>query len=82
LFVSQILSQKKQIFKNFINNFDKIQKQGLIRTYFFNTSNDFNKFLQQNNFQLVWDKSKSYLFFYNLGFNKNSKFVDHLVNID
>ena len=82
LFLNNILSWKKQIFENFINNFDKIQKEGLIRAYFFNVSGKFNQFLQQNNFQLVWDKNKTYLFFYNLGFNKNSKFVDHLVDID
>ena len=81
LFVNDLLKDKKMLAKNFINNFDKIKQEGLIRAYFFNKPK-FNKFLASNNFQLVWDKNKTYFFFYNFWFNKNSKFVDHLIEIN
>jgi len=64
LFVNDLLKDKKMLAKNFINNFDKIKQEGLIRAYFFNKPK-FNKFLASNNFQLVWDKNKTYFFFYN-----------------
>jgi hypothetical protein len=42
----------------------------------------FQKFLADNNFVFNHKLQTSYLFFYNLGYNKNSHFVDHLVKID
>ena len=81
LFVNELLKEKKMLVKNFINNLDKIRQENLIRAYFFDKPR-LNNFLANNNFQLVWDKNKTYFFFYNLWFNKNSKFVDHLIEIN
>jgi len=65
LFVNELLKEKKMLVKNFINNLDKIRQENLIRAYFFDKPR-LNNFLANNNFQLVWDKNKTYFFFYNL----------------
>jgi len=77
-----IQKNKKTMIKNFIRNYKKIVSNWYIRVYFPFVSNDFKKYLKENNFVFYDDKKSAYLFFYNIWNNKNSKFVDHIVEVN
>jgi len=77
-----ILKNKKTLLINFVKNYEKIRKQWLIRMYFVDISDDFKNFLKENNFVYYNDNKSAYLFFYNVGDNKSSKFVDHIVTVN
>jgi hypothetical protein len=82
-FVKQIiLSKKKDMFINFVKNYDKIRENGLIRVYLPEVTDKFQKYLKENNFVYYNDNKSAYLFFYNVGNNKASKFVDHVVTVN
>ena len=75
-------NKKKEIFTNFIKNFDKITKNQLIWIYIPNISTKLEQQLVNNNLYFKQNKNYTYIFFYNLGFNKNSHFVNHIVKIN
>jgi len=73
---------KKQIILNFIKNYKKIVSNWQIRVYFPWISNKFENYLKQSNLIFYQKPSYTYLFFYNLWFNKISKFIDHVIIVD
>lgn len=76
------LINKKQIFENFLKNYKKIVKKSLIRVYLPDIDNKFKNFLVEENLNFKQESTYAYLFFYNMWFNKNSKFVDHIVKVN
>ena len=83
LYLNNLLTKNKfDLIRNFVNNFTKIQNKGLIRFYLPFVSTWFKKFLIKNNFSLEKQKDYVYFFFYNVGFVKNSHFIDHIVKIN
>lgn len=80
--LNKLLKNKKEIFKNFLKNFNKIKGNRLIWIYIPEASWKLKKQLSENNLYFIQNKNFSYLFFYNLWFNKNSKFVDHIIKIN
>lgn len=81
-FVQDMIFDKKQISQNFIKNYDKIVNNELVRVYLPHVNQDFKKFLIQEKMNLAQENDFAYLFFYNMWFNKNSKFIDHIVTIN
>ena len=77
-----IQKNKKTMIKNFIRNYKKIVSNGYIRVYLPFVSQKFQNYLKENNFVFYNDKKSAYLFFYNIGNNKNSKFVDHITEVN
>ena len=73
---------KKQIILNFIKNYKKIVSSWQIRVYLSWISNKFENYLKQSNLIFYQKPSYTYLFFYNLWFNKISKFIDHVIIVD
>lgn len=73
---------KKQLILNFIKNYDKIVQSWKVRVYLPSISKDFEDYLKQSNLIYYKKENFAYLFFYNLWFNKISKFVDHIIILD
>jgi len=81
-YVKKILNNKKSIIRNFLKNYDKIINNSLIRIYLPNTSQKFQDLLKHNNLIFYQQDKFAYLFFYNLWFNKISKFIDHVIIVN
>ncbi len=80
--VNNLLEDKKQILKNFITNFKKITKNWLIQLYLPESSKKFQNFLRQENLNFYQQNWYWYIFFYNLWFNKTSKFIDKIITVN
>ena len=80
--VNNLLKNKKQIFTNFITNYNKIIQNWIIQAYLPESSKKFQEFLKQENLNFYQKKGYAYLFFYNLWFNKTSKFIDHIITVN
>ncbi len=73
---------KKDLALKFIKNYKNILKEWKIRVYLPWISKNFENHLKQSNLIYYKKPSYAYLFFYNIWFNKISKFVDHIIILD
>jgi len=73
---------RKSLILQIIKNYKKITLNWQIRVYLSWISVDFENYLKQKNLIFYKKPYYWYLFFYNLWFNKISKFVDHIVVVD
>jgi len=80
--VYNLLKNKKQIIINFIRNYNEIINNWLIQIYLPDSSIKFQNFLKEDNLNFYKQKWYGYLFFYNIGFNKTSKFIDHIIVVN
>ncbi len=75
-------NRKKEVLLNFIRNYDTIIKEGLIRLYLPEIWLGLSQELEKQNLIFKRDKSKFYLFDYNVGSDKSSKFLTTVVDIN
>ena len=75
-------NRKKEVILNLIRNYDDILKDWLIRLYLPELGEDLTQVLEKDNLIFKRDKSKFYLFDYNVGSDKSSKFLTTVVDIN
>ncbi len=65
----------KEIFKNLINNWDRIVKKKYIQGYFSNITEEFRSFIKNQWFSTVFSKDKIFFWNINIANNKSDGFV-------
>ncbi len=75
-------NRKKEVILNLVRNYDEIIDAWLIRLYLPDLWQDLSQILEEENLIFTRDKTKLYLFDYNVGSDKSSKFVTTIVDIN